>query len=456
MAGKLKLMTRSSATLSLFAEPSNLPRRPSTFVLSMFVHAAVAGVMYYGVTHLPRIDERTLLEHYSVRQVNLRDLDPNFPNMPQLHDPESKIPYPGADVIARLKSAPSPELTEEMRSFLGSAAGRQTLIQPEIHSQLSFADQVPLPNIMIWAPELEVHKKIVPILPSSPSLPIAQPSLAAPNHEMQPAPVNVAATELSSRSVVVPAGTTSPLMESRAKPAQIAISSFASLEEATPAAVLSISEFRMPDGTVQLPPVNEVAAANPGANGGGIGSQRDGNLLRRVDDAKRTEVDDLAIDGRRLSSEHIVLPRNGRFNVVVVGSSLAEEYPETVNIWANRVAYTAYLHVGLKKNWILQYSATRAAEVADGGRVERLVAPWPYDILRPNLLSRDLHAEALMVHGVLNRTGRLESLAIAFPSSFRYASFVLHELGQWQFRPALENGQATPVEVLLIIPEEMD
>jgi len=452
LAGRLKLMTRSSATLCLFAEPPPSPRRPSTFVLSMFVHAAVAGVMYYGVTHLPRIDERTLLEHYSVRQIDVRELDPDFPNMPPLHDPESKIPYPGADVIRELRSAPSPELAEEMRSFLGSA-GRQTLIQPEIHSQLSFADQVPLPSMMIWAPELEMHKKIVPRLPNSPAPSSAKPSIAAPNLEMRPTDVAVASTDLSPRSKAMPAGTPSPLQEESEKPARIAISSFIPLEEATPAAVLSISEFRMVDGAVRLPPVNAVAAANPsGSNASG----RDESLSRLSDDRKRMEVDDLAIDGRQLSSEHIVLPKNGRFSVVVVGSSLAEEYPETVNIWADRVAYTAYLHVGLKKSWILQYSATRAAEVADGGRVERLVAPWPYDILRPNLLSRDLHAEALMVHGVLNRTGRLESLAIAFPTSFRYASFVLHALDQWQFRPALENGQATPVEVLLIIPEELD
>jgi len=339
-----------------------------------------------------------------------------------------------------------------MRSFLGSA-GRQTLIQPEIHSQLSFADQVPLPNIMIWAPELEAHKKIVPRLPNSPAPSSAKPSIAAPNLEMRPTDVAVASTDLSPRSKAMPAGTPSPLKEESEKPARIAISSFIPLDEATPAAVLSISEFRMVDGAVRLPPVNAVAAANPsGSNASG----RDESLSRLSDDRKRMEVDDLAIDGRQLSSEHIVLPKNGRFSVVVVGSSLAEEYPETVNIWADRVAYTAYLHVGLKKSWILQYSATRAAEVADGGRVERLVAPWPYDILRPNLLSRDLHAEALMVHGVLNRTGRLESLAIAFPTSFRYASFVLHALDQWQFRPALENGQATPVEVLLIIPEELD
>jgi len=178
--------------------------------------------------------------------------------------------------------------------------------------------------------------------------------------------------------------------------------------------------------------------------------------LSRGDSPRPNDADDISIDGRRLSTEHIVLPRDGKFNVVVVGSSLAEEYPETIEIWANRVAYTAYLHVGLRKNWILQYSATRSAEAAQAGTLARVEAPWPYDITRPNLPSRDFNSDALMIHGILNQSGRFESLAIAFPSGFRYASYLLHALRQWQFRPARQNGQATAVEVLLIIPDELE
>ena len=80
--------------------------------------------------------------------------------------------------------------------------------------------------------------------------------------------------------------------------------------------------------------------------------------------------------------------------------------------------------------------------------MSRLEAPWPYDITRPNLLTRDLNADALMVHGVLNQEGRLESLAIAFPSSFRYASFVLRALRSMAVpagaaeRPADRRGSA--------------
>jgi hypothetical protein len=85
--------------------------------------------------------------------------------------------------------------------------------------------------------------------------------------------------------------------------------------------------------------------------------------------------------------------------------------------------------------------------------VAHLEAPWPYDILRPNLLSKDLNADALMVHGVLNESGRLVNLAIAYPQGYIHGSYVLHELQQWQFRPAQQQGKPSAVEILLIIPE---
>ena len=451
-------MTRSSATLSLFAEPSVSSRRPSVFALSLMTHAAVFGLVYYGMTHLPRIQNLTLSQRYSVRQLDLHALDPDFPNMPQLPVPEqSKIPYPGREVIEQMSGGVMPDVAESMRTFLASAAGRQTLIQPEFHSQLSFAEQVPLPAMMIWTPELMPHKRLVAPLPSPPTAANVKPSLELPNQESRLADLPVAPTELAARAEAMPAASTSPLDSRLPKPVQMPPATIApTLEQPTPIAVLSISDIRLPDGTVFLPPVNDMAKSAGSALAGASRIAGMDAASSRRGGTPREEVDDIAIDGRRLSSDHILLPRDGKFSVVVVGSSMAEEYPETPEIWANRVAYTAYLHVGLKKNWILQYSVTRAADTAVSGHVSRLEAPWPYDIARPNLLSRDLNADALMVHGILNQAGRLESLAGALPSSFRYTSFVLRKLREWQFRPARQNGQPTAVEVLLIIPQDGD
>jgi hypothetical protein len=123
-------------------------------------------------------------------------------------------------------------------------------------------------------------------------------------------------------------------------------------------------------------------------------------------------------------------------------------------VWSDRVAYTVYLHVGLAKSWILQYSLPRSNEAEDGGNVTRLEAPWPYNIVRPNIAPDSLNADALLVHGFVTEAGKFESLGVAFPPDFQQAQFVLDALNQWQFRAAAKNGRAQRVEVLLIIPEE--
>jgi len=117
------------------------------------------------------------------------------------------------------------------------------------------------------------------------------------------------------------------------------------------------------------------------------------------------------------------------------------------------MASTVYLHVGLPKNWILQYSLPRIedATAAGGGHLE---APWPFEIARPNVDPGDLDADALILHGFVNKDGRFEKLQVIFPPQFVQSPMVLNVLNQWQFRPAKLNGVLTAVEVLLIIPDQ--
>jgi hypothetical protein len=83
-------------------------------------------------------------------------------------------------------------------------------------------------------------------------------------------------------------------------------------------------------------------------------------------------------------------------------------------------------------------------------------APWPYNIVRPNIAPDSVDADAIMVRGFVNQAGRFEALAIVFPAQLAQAQFVLTSLAQWQWRPATQNGQKIKVEVLLIIPEEQE
>lgn len=157
----------------------------------------------------------------------------------------------------------------------------------------------------------------------------------------------------------------------------------------------------------------------------------------------------------RATTTPIALPRDGHFGSVIVNDALEQQFPEVAGAWTGRIAYTAYLHVGLPKSWIMQYSLPRNAEAAAGGTISRLEAPWPYNIVRPNLATDSIDADALMIRGFVDEAGRFQGLSIVFPQPFSSAQFVLAALQQWQFRPAQQNGQAVRVEVMLIIPEQL-
>ena len=152
---------------------------------------------------------------------------------------------------------------------------------------------------------------------------------------------------------------------------------------------------------------------------------------------------------------HIALPRDGQFGAVVIGSSIEDMYPETAELWSGRLASTVYLHVGLAKSWILQFALPRLADAASvaGGRVE---APWPFEIVRPNLQADNLDSEALILHGLVNKDGRFEKLEVVYPPEFPQSRMVVNVIDQWQFRPAEQNGQYIPVEILLIIPGQTE
>ena len=180
------------------------------------------------------------------------------------------------------------------------------------------------------------------------------------------------------------------------------------------------------------------AAAKPSASGFGSGGDRASDTPDQP------------------ASTPIALPRDGHFSAVIVGEALEDQFPEVASVWGGRLAYTAYLHVGLAKSWILQYSLPRSADASAGGTIARLDAPWPYSIVRPNLAPGSVDADVLMIHGFVNQSGRFQALSVVFPPAFPRAQFVLDALQQWQFRPAMQDGQSVNVEVLLMIPQDLD
>jgi hypothetical protein len=387
-----------------------------------------------------------------------------------------------------------------MREAVRPVHAARTLIQPDLPPDLLLTKQMPLPQVLIWTAGQTQVVKITPPRPQIANTPISHVSLEAPNEQVRIAELKISASAFDSSKLTLLPSTTAPVVVHRPNlPAQMPVAASSSVGLASPARVISLSDVQLERGTIVLPALNDVGAADGDhdsapkttlAGGGGNGAEKHGgsgtgtegdrgngrssaggdNQLAQIgtrgqggtaDGSGRNVQGNGGGDGSGPDSApgdgtsitEIRQPMDGQFSAVVVGSSIAERYPETMELWAGRLAYTVYLHVGLTKNWILQYAVTRDA-ASVGGNAAQPNAPWPYFMERPRLIPGDLNADALMIHGRLNVEGRFEALNIVFPSDFSQAQFVLSALRQWRFRPARQDGRLIAVEILLIIPEE--
>jgi hypothetical protein len=277
-------------------------------------------------------------------------------------------------------------------------------------------------------------------------------------------------------------GTTSPVRIEGPTPAkQVPQTASPDAEQASAARVLALSKNKLETGTAALPVVNEIAEADtvgspvlaePGGVSQGIdeaGTGRNGTAAGHGSGAANGSGDgvtvhdgsdsgpgtgySVAIGGAEHADvgtgmEHIKLPQNGQYSMVVVGASEAEDYPETAALWSGRLVYTVYLQTETSQNWILEYSVLRSL----GDTAEAAVrpdAPWPYDMMRPNLGS---YKDEVLVHGFVNVAGQFEQLSVAFPPDFAQTNLLLRALNKWEFRPAMSGGKPARVEVLLIVP----
>ena len=452
---------RSSQTITLFSDQPELSQRPSSFMLSILAHGGAIGLLTFGAMYAPRMNDRALSERYTVRQLDLQATEPQ-----RRRSAESEIGYPGPQSIEHTpqpdgKSTAQPPV---LRQIAPATPGLQTLVQPDLPSHLALTQQIPVPNIVIWAPEKTPVKAIVPPRPDKPTAAEVKPSLEAPNRELNLADVRISATDLAAQKLPILPSTTSPLVVHgpdlpQSPPATTSMSS----AEPTPTAVLSLSGLRMTSGTVFLPPANETTSsasqgmpegdpASKGGGGTGTGKGAGDRSGAKAGPAQGAEAG--SGSGDPLSTTHIKLAKDGQFGAVVVGNSLGERYPEAAALLSGRLVYTVYLHLGLAKSWILQYSLPRSDDAAAAGNATSLEAPWPYNIVRPNIPAGAIDADVLMVHGFVNKEGRFEALTVAFPPEFQQAQFVVDALKQWEFRPAMQDGQIARVEVLLIIPLE--
>jgi hypothetical protein len=479
---------KPSSIIVLFGEPPPMRTRPSGFLVSLALHVFACGLLYLGLKQARTVDSKSLTQRYAVRIMELRKLEP------QIHPPVQKAMVdPGQQPkLPPLTPGESPQTAAARRiplNFISQKQALQTIIQPLAPTDLTIPQETPLPQIVVWSSQDITAKKIVQPAPKTATEVAVRPSLEAPNQEVHIADLKISSTAFNTKAPLPPPSTTSPVSASApAQSQKIPETASKDSERPTSASVISLSNVQLQEGTAALPMINEVAPApfsgslssgqpkslsqtgNGRADGkenGSSAGQTSGSQAGKMGPATGAAgqgganglsgVEASVTSGANQPTVvHITLPRDGKFGVVVLGSSVAEDYPETVHLWSGRLAYTVYLHVGVAKNWILQYSVPRSQEAAAAGSVGgRPDAPWPYDITRPSI-DADANADAIMVHGFVNTAGRFEQLAVVFPTELPEAKFLLHALQQWQFRAAMQNGQATAVEVLLIIPDQTE
>ncbi len=488
----------SPRTVSLFTEQVQSSQGVSSFLVSILIHAAVIGLVSFVLMFAPRINMQMAAERYIVRRVDLDRTESE-----KLRAARNSSLYPGplsiAQVASAQGSAAAPSSSRRQITQLTSAL--QTLLQPDIPLNKLIVKKTPLPALLLWSANKIKVKNITPPPPHEPSTADLKPSLNLPNKEENLADIEISSTAFTTDAKMPPPAKTSPVVvQGPGRVEHVPETTSVRSTQPASAAVMSVSEINVAQGTVVLPPANETSAGNPagalapgtsGASsqpGKGDSSSKgpQGNTGNGQGNAGNSRGDTAGKSapagagalragtnsgggkaspdpfsghgdqGDDRSFVRITLPKDGKFGVVVVGSTMEEQFPETAGIWSGRMTYSVYLHVGLAKSWILQYALPRSAEAATAGSLVRLDAPWPYYIVRPNLAPAEFDADALMIHGFVNQSGRFEALSVAFPPEYTQAQPLLDALKQWQFRPAAQNGQATRVEVLLVIPEVVE
>lgn len=490
-------MSTSLTTISLFHESSYSRRQPLTLFASIFVHSIIIVLVYLVFLYAPRVDIHATVR-YDMRVLNLEDPD-LLP--PRQHSGSSR--YPGPVSALKNQGTRGNEAAHRPTPILAphTQLGPQTVLQPDLKTTTVLAKEIPLPKVVLWSASSLPTKDVVP--PKPQKLPTAnvRPQIDLPNQEVNLGDIPLASTSKLTLHSVAPASNTTPMVSHQ--PSQniqaTTISTAQSQLQAAPAAVMSLSDLSM-NAKVALPPVNQTVKGspdgslasghakpmpgpedvnadekNPGSGssktagkipgfgtgntagspsaGGGKSAQPGAGGQGSANGLGQTQGNGSGDDDRPTATK-ISLPPDGRFGAVVVGTSLEDQFPEIGSVWHGRMAYTVYLHVGLAKSWVLQYALTRTADAIGAGSVSQVDAPWPFNIVRPNLAPGSIDSDALMIHGYINTAGRFENLEMVFPPAFPQRDFVLQSLAQWQFRPAAQDGRPIRAEVLIVIPDQ--
>jgi hypothetical protein len=251
-----------------------------------------------------------------------------------------------------------------------------------------------------------------------------------------------------------------------------------------PAATVSVPATSQLGGSVNQPV--QVSAPSASATAGGTGVETASRVEGRSAATSRAEVDSSGSqpaspvrsvasgtpgpiaapggDGQGshpgiASAEKIVLPRDGKYDVVITQNSGI--VASTASFLSGRPVYSVYVRVGQRTDWILQYcfpvdrdNRRSNSVVVQLSKIPPVAGPYAFLLLRPAITFKQA-AHYAFIHGVINTSGRFEKLQEVGGHVIENVDDVLDALTAWEFRPATKDGQPTAVEVLLCIPNPL-
>ena len=116
---------------------------------------------------------------------------------------------------------------------------------------------------MIWSPKKADVKTVVAPQPEKATAADVKPMPDPPNREVDLADISISATAVATPKLPTLPSTTSPVTIQAPDQVQMAPATVSQpTAQPTPAAIMSLSDLKMAQGKVVLPPVNETAAAD--------------------------------------------------------------------------------------------------------------------------------------------------------------------------------------------------
>lgn len=184
-----------------------------------------------------------------------------------------------------------------------------------------------------------------------------------------------------------------------------------------------------------------------------------GRAMRDALETAATSLPAAAVPGRHQlpgGGIRIVHPDNAVFDVVIVQNVLPDE--EVRSSLLSRPVYTVFVETGGDKEWVLHYGAPGTVSPRSQGRIivlggaTEVAGPAPrVTVFPPREILLD-HPGRTLLHGYITAEGRFRDLTSTRPERHELARALLPLLDEWRFRPALRDGAAVEVEVLIGIP----